>query len=207
MAVSPCRLCTSAQVAKEAGANSTTSGGVGGWFRETDHEKQTSPAHEPNFTYQRLTTRSRPSTRGQFQRPGTMLIPSMMQANSTTPRGLSLHGQGTRTPCLQEVTMWQCLGSAAVLASWPEWFLRINERIMHVAMVQHFNSRIHQTSVRTEVPNTKWANHHTWMELTSRHNTRTIGSHEYIPFFSHQVIGAVKMKQPIPQVKQSYSKG
>jgi len=87
MAVSPCRLCTSAQVAKEAGANSTTSGGVGGWFRETDHEKQTSPAHEPNFTYQRLTTRSRPSTRGQFQRPGTMLIPSMMQANSTLPPG------------------------------------------------------------------------------------------------------------------------
>jgi len=138
-----------------------TRGGGGVGFRETDHEGQNGPAHEPNFTHQPLTTRSRPSTRGQFQRPGTMLIPSMMQANSTTPRGLSLHGQGTRTPCLQEVTMWQCLGSAAVLASWPEWFLRINERIMHVAMVQHFNSRIHQTSVRTEVPNTKWANHHT----------------------------------------------
>jgi len=27
------------------------------------------------------------------------------------PRGLPIHGQGTGTPCLQEVPMWQCLGS------------------------------------------------------------------------------------------------
>jgi hypothetical protein len=102
--------------------------------------------------------------------------------------------QGTRTPCLQEVPMWQCLRSAAVLATWPEWLLRVEacfescyERIARVAMAQHFNSRIHQTSVRTEVQNTKWANHHTRMELTSPHYTRTIGSHKCIPSFSHQV--------------------
>lgn len=64
-----------------------TRGGGGVGFRETDHEEQNGPAHEPNFTHQPLTTRSRPSTRGQFQRPGTMLIPSMMQANSTLPPG------------------------------------------------------------------------------------------------------------------------
>jgi len=73
-----------------------TRGGGGVGFRETDHEEQNGPAHEPNFTHQPLTTRSRPSTRGQFQRPGTMLIPSMMQANSTLPPGPSYSWPGHR---------------------------------------------------------------------------------------------------------------
>jgi len=73
-----------------------TRGGGGVGFRETDHEGQNGPAHEPNFTHQPLTTRSRPSTRGQFQRPGTMLIPSMMQANSTLPPGPSYSWPGHR---------------------------------------------------------------------------------------------------------------
>jgi len=135
-----------------------TRGGGGVGFRETDHEGQNGPAHEPNFTHQPLTTRSRPSTRGQFQRPGTMLIPSMMQANSTLPPG--------------------------PYYSWPGHRDAVPPRGTNVAM---FGVRLFKKKKFGVSSSTCYL------------------ANKCIPFFSHQVTGPLKIKQPIPQVKQSYS--
>ena len=132
MAVSPCLLCTTALVAKEAVANSKTSGREGveglGSERQTTRNK-TAQLMNPTLPTSHWRPDHAPPREDNSSVRGQCSFHQWCKRTAPYPRGLPIHGQGTGTPCLQEVPMWQCLGSgfskkkslgsAAVLATWP----------------------------------------------------------------------------------------